>query len=131
MAGHSPEETDRLIDEAVSAGNADAAAALFEPDAVLVLPGRPVVRGRDAIRRAFAELAVMKPKLQGKPRHVVVARDLAHLVVEWRIEGIGPDGEPFVQTGVATDVMRRQPDGTWLYVIDLPEGIGTPSEDMS
>ena len=126
MAGHSPEETERLIDEAVNAGDADAATALYELDAVLVLPGRPAVRGRDAIRQAFAELLATKPKLQEKPRHVVVAGDLAHLVVEWRMEGIGRDGEPFIQTGVATDVMRRQPDGTWLYVIDLPEGISTP-----
>ena len=42
------------------------------------------------------------------------------------MEGIGPDSEPFIQTGVATDVMRRQPEETWLYVIDLPEGISTP-----
>ena len=114
MAGHSPEETERLIDQAVSAGDADAAAALYELDAVLVLPGRPAVRGRDAIRQAFAELVATKPKLQGKPKHVIVAGDLAHLVVEWRMEGTGPDGKPFIQTGVATDVMRRQPEGT-LY----------------
>jgi uncharacterized protein (TIGR02246 family) len=131
MAGHSPKETDRLIDEAVSAGDANAAVALFEPDAVLVLPGRPAVRGRDEIRQAFAELVATKPTLQGKLKHVVVASDLAHLVVEWRMEGIDPDGKPFVQTGVATDVMRRQPDGTWLYVIDLPEGISTPFENRA
>src|SRR5688572_2387842 len=107
MAGQSPEQTDRLMDEAVSAGDADAAVALFEPDAVLVLPGRPAVRGRDAIRQAFAELVAMKPKLEGKLRHVVVAGDLAHVAVEWRMVGIGLDGEPFVETGVATDMMRR------------------------
>jgi len=45
------------------------------------------------------------------------------------MEGIGPEGEPFTETGVATDVMRRQPDGIWLYVIDLPEGISTPSKN--
>jgi uncharacterized protein (TIGR02246 family) len=129
MAGHTPEQTDRLIDEAVSAGDADAAAALFEPDAVLVLPGKPAVRGRDAIRQAFAELAAMKPKLRGKLKHVVVAGGLAHVVVEWQMEGVDPDGEPFIQTGVATDVMRRQPDGTWLYVIDLPDGISTGFEN--
>ena len=117
------------MDEAVSAGDPEAAAALFEPDAVLVLPGRPAVRGRNAIRQAFVELVATKPKLQGKLRHVVIAGDLAHVAVEWRMAGIGPDGEPFVEIGVATDVMRRQRDGTWLYVIDLPEGISTPSKN--
>ncbi len=37
--------------------------------------------------------------------------------------GVGPDGELFRQAGTATDVMRRQDDGTWRYVIDNPAGI--------
>ncbi|GEO19261.1 YybH family protein [Microvirga aerophila] len=56
---------------------------------------------------------------------MVVAGDLAHVISEWRLEGSGPDGEAFVETGLATDVMRRQRDGTWLYVIDLPDGVRT------
>ena len=34
MAGTTPEETDRLINEAISTGNAEAAAQLYEPDGV-------------------------------------------------------------------------------------------------
>ncbi|GEO14610.1 hypothetical protein MAE02_23060 [Microvirga aerophila] len=56
---------------------------------------------------------------------MVIADNLAHLISEWRLEGAGSDGEAFVETGLATDVMCRRPDGTWLYVIDLPDGIQT------
>ena len=56
---------------------------------------------------------------------MVVADDLAHVISERRLEGTGPDGEAFVETGLATDVMRRQSDGTWLSVIDLPGGVKT------
>ncbi len=125
MAGTIPEETDRLINEAISTGNAEAAAQLYEPDGVLVLPGQPGARGREAIRLAFIEFLRTKPTLTGTIRHMVIADDLAHVISEWRLEGTGPDGEAFVETGLATDVMRRQPDRTWLYVIDLPDGVGT------
>jgi uncharacterized protein (TIGR02246 family) len=125
MAGKTPEETDRLINEAISTGNAEAAAQLYEPDGVLVLPGQPEARGREAIRQAFIAFLRTKPTLTGTIRHMVVAGDLAHVISEWRLEGTSPDGEAFVETGLATDVMRRQPDGTWLYVIDLPDGVPT------
>jgi ketosteroid isomerase-like protein len=39
------------------------------------------------------------------------------------METTGPDGERILQDGTATDVMRRQSDGTWRYVIDNPGGI--------
>ncbi|GEO19260.1 YybH family protein [Microvirga aerophila] len=54
MAGKTPEETDRLINEAISTGNAEAAAQLYEPDGVLALPGQPEARGREAIRQALS-----------------------------------------------------------------------------
>jgi len=33
-------------------------------------------------------------------------------------------GEPVTMNGRVTDVVRRQPDGTWRWVIDVPYGIG-------
>jgi uncharacterized protein (TIGR02246 family) len=125
MAGNTPEETDRLINEAISTGDAEGAAQLYEPAGVLVLPGQPEARGREAIRQAFIEFLRTKPTLTGTIRHMIVAGDLAHVISEWHSEGTGPDGEAVVETGLATDVMRRQPDGTWLYVIDLPDGVRT------
>ncbi len=125
MAGRTPEETDRLINEAISTGNAEAAAQLYEPDGVLVLPGQPEARGREAIQQTFIEFLRTKPTLTGTIRYMVVAGDLAHVISEWRLEGINPDGEAFVETGLGTDVMRRQADGTWHYVNDLPDGVRT------
>lgn len=122
MAGGTPEETDHLINEAINRADADAVAALFEPKGVLVLPGGDEARGREAIRAAVAEFLEMKPRLTGKLRRLVIADNLAQLIVDWRMEGTTPDGQEFVETGTATDVMRRQPDGSWLYVIDLPQG---------
>jgi len=35
---------------------------------------------------------------------------------EWR--GPGPDGQPMVRTGFFLTIWKRQPDGTWRYVMD-------------
>ena len=94
MAGNTPEETDRLINDAISMGNAEAAAQLYEPHGVLVLPGQPEARGRKAIRQAFVEFLRTKPALTGTIRHMVVAGDLAHVISEWRLGGPAPMARP-------------------------------------
>jgi ketosteroid isomerase-like protein len=36
--------------------------------------------------------------------------------------GTDPDGNDVSMTGLTSDVVRRQPDGNWLFVIDNPIG---------
>ena len=57
-----------------------------------------------------------------KVRHVFVADDIAQLVVDWSIDGKGPDGKPVHLAGVACDVVRRGTDGRWRFVIDNNQG---------
>ncbi|MGI8722918.1 MAG: YybH family protein [Geodermatophilaceae bacterium] len=73
--------------------------------------------------------AVANARFQGlglpidvRPRHVYVADDIALLIVDWTIDGTGPDGTPVHLQGTATDVARRGPQGTWRYIIDNPFG---------
>jgi ketosteroid isomerase-like protein len=40
----------------------------------------------------------------------------------WSATAPGPDGKPVTVTGNNVEVVRRQPDGTWLFVIDNPRG---------
>lgn len=42
----------------------------------------------------------------------------------WSFDGTGPDGEPVRLTANNADVLRRQADGTWRFVIDNPWGVG-------
>jgi len=37
---------------------------------------------------------------------------------DWTVEGTSAEGNPAGAGGKFRDVVRRQPDGTWLYVID-------------
>jgi ketosteroid isomerase-like protein len=51
------------------------------------------------------------------------AGDLALTTSKWVLEGIGADGKPARMEGQSAEVARRQPDGTWLFVIDNPYGL--------
>ncbi len=48
--------------------------------------------------------------------------DLALVTGIWSFDGTGPDGEPVQLAASNADVLRRQADGTWRFVIDNPWG---------
>jgi ketosteroid isomerase-like protein len=44
--------------------------------------------------------------------------ELALLRGEWELRGTAPDGSSVELTARTAEVVRRQPDGAWLYVLD-------------
>jgi hypothetical protein len=71
----------------------------------------------------FAGLYIhMGAKLEAIVRRVIQAIDLALLITEWSINGNEHDGKPINLVGRGTVVLRRQPNGTWLMVIENPWG---------
>lgn len=106
---------------------------MYEPGAVFVAgPGREA-RGSDGIREALDELLSGMRSVNGRftptrlAEHVV--GDLTLETLEWRIEGAGTDGAPVTVGGVAVALLRRQPDGRWLLVVDDPfvPGVHAPA----
>jgi ketosteroid isomerase-like protein len=64
----------------------------------------------------------MKGKLDLQVRRVLEAGDLALVAGNWSFTGTAPDGTAVTLTGNNADVLRRQPDGSWRFVIDNPWG---------
>ena len=95
-----------------------------EPSACLVPQPGQVLQGAAAIREGIASFIALKPTMTGESRTVVQADDLAIVYTKWTLSGTGPDGGAVNMSGQSTDVMRRQPDKTWLCVIDNPFGGG-------
>ncbi|BCJ46986.1 hypothetical protein GCM10010168_34940 [Actinoplanes ianthinogenes] len=107
---------------AFDSGDVAAVEAMYEDDALLVPEPGNAVSGADRAAATERFLALGLP-IQVRPRHVYTAGDIALLIVDWTIEGTGPDGVPVHIDGTATDVARRGADGTWRYVIDNPFGV--------
>jgi len=103
-------------------GDIPAILRTYEPGAVVIGgPGRPLT-GEAALREMFATFIAVKPRFMHAGHEVIVADDLALHLSPWEMTGVAPDGAAIRQTGLSVAVLRRQPDGRWLMVIDQPHG---------
>jgi uncharacterized protein (TIGR02246 family) len=122
MAANKPQEIHPLFVEAFNAGDAEAVLALYEPQACLVPQPGQTVTGQEAIRAALQDFLALKGKMRLETTYCVEAGGLALLRSAWHLTGTGPDGNPVELRGNTAEVARRQPDGSWRYVIDHPYG---------
>ena len=123
MTARTPEEIDSLFAQALNAGNLDALVALYEPQASLMPSPGTLVAGTSAIREALAAFLAGKPTMQIAPRLVSQSGDLAVVAAKWQLGMTGPDGKAAQMQGQSVEIVRRQSDGRWLFVIDLPFGV--------
>jgi uncharacterized protein (TIGR02246 family) len=123
MSASTPEEVPRLWAETFSAGDLDALVALYEEhDAMLVPQPGETVTGTDDIREALSAFLALRPTFDLEVRKVLQTGDLALSFADWTLSGTGPDGEAIEMAAQTSDVLRRQPDGSWRIVIDNPYG---------
>jgi ketosteroid isomerase-like protein len=55
-------------------------------------------------------------------RTVVALNGIALLYNDWTAKSVSQDGQVRESAGKAVEVVRRQPDGRWLFAIDDPFG---------
>ena len=80
-----------------------------------------VARGHDQIRTALAQYMAAGRSIEMETTLVLdTGEGLAMLNGKWRLNGIGPDGAPIEMNGSNSEVVRRQPDGRWLFLVDNP-----------
>ena len=123
MPARKPEELDVLFVQAFNAGDIEAMMKLYEPAASLTPQPGQIVSGTKALREALSGFVAMKPRMTLEARTLAEAGGIALTTSKWVLEGTGPDGKPMKAEGQSAEVARRQPDGTWLFVIDNPHGL--------
>jgi len=121
MAARTPKEVDDLFGQYLNSGNLDGLVSLYESDAVLVQQDRSEARGLEAIRQGLAGFVAMKPKIvMNVVAAVTAGNDVAVLYNDWNLEAPGPDGKPAQMSGKAIEIVRRQSDGSWRFILDDP-----------
>jgi uncharacterized protein (TIGR02246 family) len=115
-----PEALMRAFTDRVHARDLEGLVALYEPAAVFEPRPGVVVEGREAIRHALRDLLALRPVMVAETVEVLQADDVALVVNEWTMTGMAPDGTEVRQGGRSADVVRRQPDGSWLVLVDKP-----------
>ena len=104
-----PEELARLLVERVNAGDLEGVVALYEPQAVLALPGERLAAGHDAIRRFYRELLASAPRFE-------TGEQLAAL----RLGDLALTSTRTCRRRATAEIARLQPDGSWLWAVDRP-----------
>jgi ketosteroid isomerase-like protein len=106
-----PEDLTRLFVERANEGDAAGIAALYEEAAVMAYPPGEVTIGREAIRVLWEKVLARAPHFEPEPPlPTLISGDIA-------LTSTPPkDG-----AGARAQVVRRQPDGTWLRLLDQPE----------
>lgn len=117
-----PEDIIPSLVKRFNSGDVSNQMALYAPDAVFIAnDGRTITDHAEIAAIIELDIKLGLP-LVANVRHVFVAGDTAQIVLDWSIDGKGPDGKDAYLGGSACDIARRGADGFWRYIIDNNQG---------
>ncbi|RJQ68984.1 MAG: DUF4440 domain-containing protein [Desulfobacteraceae bacterium] len=118
MPAKSPEEICGLFQQYMAAGDIDAVLGVYDPQAVFLNQSGEVKKGLEGLRQELAPFASQKAYFEFRIRQVIRTGDIALMHTEWKVSTSR-------QMNVyAIEVARRQPDGTWRWLIGDPFTVG-------
>ena len=117
-----PEQVLKSIVHGINTGNLDTLMTLYESGAAFATQPGDLSHGLPGVRQALAGFVAMKGELDLDVTRVLEVDDLALVTTIWSFVGTGPDGESTKLAARSADVLRRQADGSWRFVIDNPWG---------
>ena len=123
MPALKPQDVHTLFLDAFNRADVEALVALYEPNALLVTGQGPAL-GHDAIGEAYRHILADDARMELTTETVLESTEgFAVLHASWTYHRGGS-----ASAGLSTEVVRRQPDGSWLFVIDEPR---TPNRPKS
>jgi ketosteroid isomerase-like protein len=106
-AARVPNDLERFFVERANAGDVEGLVALYESNAIVAYGDGEVATGLNEIRNLFARFLANRPQLDPSIQAAALCSgDLA--LTSSRLS----NGD------VTAEVARRQPDGSWLWVVD-------------
>jgi ketosteroid isomerase-like protein len=112
--------------DAYHRNDAEALASLYASTGILLPPGRPLIRGREAIRRFWEQ--GMEADFQMENLEIGVSAGTGYAVGRYFIP---PDDENDAESGKYVIMVRRQPGGAWAVAADIWNEDGDGSDDQT
>lgn len=107
---------------AANAGDVDAVAAVYARDASLLAPNLPPQRGQTAIRAFWGGfLNAYTVKFEIASDTIEGRGDLAYNMGQYRFTAVPKvrSNPGVADEGKFLEVLKKQPDGSWKYVVDM------------
>lgn len=119
MTARTPEELLPMITAAINAGDPTEVLRYWDEEGCFAMPDGTLVRGHAELRALYDQRLALRPEITARAAKILQAADVALVTNVWstRLRNGEIDGEDSFE-GVATLVLRRQPDGGWRILVD-------------
>lgn len=115
-----PRDAMKIFVEATAAGDADAIAALYTPNAIMLAPNTPVIGGREAIRAVFKNNFAAGPNtIEFGNFQLDGSGNRALIVWTWRSQILPANREPIRILGRSMVYFSRAEGEGWLISADM------------
>lgn len=121
-----PAEMNETFARAFNSRDAAHLLALYEENAALRTDESSTThRGHAQIAAALSGLLAVPGRMVSRNRFCIECGDIALLRADWALHA---DDGRVVARGATAEVVRRQADGAWLYVIDHAAALGLEAD---
>jgi|GEM_PF-865463 len=115
-----PEDMPAAFASAFNSRDIEQLVALYEVGAAVAPPARQQVAENRNLRAALSQLLTRRGTMQAKAISITQVGNIAMLQGEMRLTFTDESGSSVDRVSKTTDILRQQPDGSWLYVIGQP-----------
>ena len=119
MPARTPEEICDLFRRYMREGDIDAVLALYDSSVAFRNRSGEVRRGKEELRQELLPFAAARARFEVDVLEIIQAGDIALMHTNWSIAA------PAAVNLYALEVARRQPDGTWCWLIGDPYTVGS------
>lgn len=118
-----PEQLHQDWKDAYNEHDIEVLVQLYEEEAVMVSgPAEGHISGRENIRQLLKGFLSLDGTIEIRTLQVIPCGNLALLFSDWQIDVGHGEHSSIELSGRGTELVRRQDDDTWKYVIDHPWG---------
>ena len=117
-----PEEVHKYWTQAFNDKNIDQLCSLYAKDAAMKGPDGSDIRGKHGICESLKGFLDVAESMELKTVYVMEGGNTALLRSEYTYVTVSADGEKRRHFGQGIEVAQKQPDGSWLFILDHPSG---------
>lgn len=116
----SPAELLARLGEFIAARDIEGVMSIKDEGAAIVEWGGGLATTKEDVRRVYEDFFETNPDLKVNALQIVEADGLAIILGDYTLDYTNSNGAIVSVEGRFGDIVRQQPDGSWLYLLDNP-----------